>query len=245
VRWGTRLHDRFLLPEFVMDDITDVVADLNAHGFAFDPAWLDPFGEFRFPRLGSVDISGVQLELRSAIEPWHVLGEEVTAGGTARYVDSSLERVQVKISGDTPERHVVTCNGVPLPLAPTRQPESRVAGVRFRAWQPYSALHPTIEVQAPLVFEVVDRWNNRSLGGCTYHVVHPGGLAYETFPVNAGEAEARRGARFAPSGHTPGPIDVSAWQASAMPFTGPVGALGPDAGEYPRTLDLRRARRGR
>jgi uncharacterized protein (DUF2126 family) len=192
-----------------------------------------------------VDVAGVHLELRSAIEPWHVLGEEVTTGGTARYVDSSLERVQVKVSGDTPERHVVTCNGVPLPLAATRTPEARVAGVRFRAWQPYSALHPTIEVHSPLVFDVVDRWNARSLGGCTYHVVHPGGLAYETFPVNAGEAEARRGARFVPEGHTPGPLDPSAWQASAMPSTPFLAALGPDAAEYPRTLDLRRAHRGR
>ncbi|WP_084671521.1 DUF2126 domain-containing protein [Sporichthya polymorpha] len=245
VRWGTRLHDSFLLPEFALADVADVVADLNTHGIAFSPAWLDPFAEFRFPRLGAVDVAGVHLELRLAIEPWHVLGEEVTGSGTARYVDSSVERVQVKITGAVPGRHAVTCNGVPLPLAPARSGDALVAGVRFRAWSPPSALHPTIDVQSPLVFDVVDLWNARAVGGCTYHVTHPGGRAYTTFPVNAGEAEARRGARFVPEGHTPGPVDVEAWQSVAMhpsPATSLIAGTAADAGEYPRTLDLRRTR---
>ena len=247
VRWGTHLHDRFLLPDDVLADAADVVADLNRHGFAFDAAWLAPFGEFRFPRLGSVEVAGVHVELRAAIEPWHVLGEEVTGGGTARYVDSSLERLQVKVTGGVAGRHVLTCNGVPVPLFPARTDgpgaDAQVAGIRYRAWQPYSALHPTIGVHSPLVFDVVDAWSALSLGGCTYHVVHPGGLAYHTSPVNAGEAEARRATRFAAEGHTPGPVDVSAWQASPMPgpFTPPSGSL--PSGEYPRTLDLRRATR--
>jgi uncharacterized protein (DUF2126 family)/transglutaminase-like putative cysteine protease len=229
VRWGTELHDRFLLPAFVAADIADVAADLRAHGFAFETAWLEPFLEFRFPRLGQVEVAGVTLELRAAIEPWHVLGEEVTANGTARYVDSSVERLQVKVTGVTGDRYVVTCNGVPVPLSSAGVAGTSVAGVRYRAWQPWSALHPTIKVHAPLVFDVVDRWNGRSLGGCTYHVVHPGGRSYDRFPVNAGEAESRRTARFEPHGHTAGAVDVAALEAHTP------------LAEYPRTLDLRRS----
>jgi uncharacterized protein (DUF2126 family) len=249
VRWGTRLHDSFLLPEFALADVSDVVADLNAHGIGFSPAWLDPFAEFRFPRLGSIDVAGVHLELRLAIEPWHVLGEEVTGGGTARYVDSSTERLQVKVTGAVPGRHAVTCNGVPVPLTRARGGDALVAGVRFKAWAPPSALHPSIGVHSPLVFDVVDLWNGRAVGGCTYHVTHPGGRAFTTFPVNAGEAESRRGARFLPEGHTPGPVDStaweSAWHSSAMhpsPATSLIAGTSADAGEYPRTLDLRRFR---
>ncbi len=224
IRWGTELHDRFLLPWFVEADIGAVVADLRAHGFAFEPEWLAPFLEFRFPRLGEITVDDVTLELRGAIEPWNVLGEESSAG-SARYVDSSVERMQVKLTGMTSERYVVTCNGRRIPLTATETPGTYVAGVRYQAWAPPSALHPTIAVQSPLTFDVIDRWAARSLGGCRYHVVHPGGRAYETIPVNAAEATARRAGRFEPRGHTPGRVD-----------------LGPEPvpGEYPRTLDLRR-----
>ncbi|TAK71027.1 MAG: transglutaminase family protein [Actinomycetota bacterium] len=231
VRWGSELTDRFLLPAYVEADIGDVVEDLRAHDLPFELGWLDPFLEFRFPRLGRVQVGEVGIELRRAIEPWHVLGEEATGAGTARYVDSSLERVQVEVTGLTPGRHVVTCNGVPLPLRPGPVEGVAVAGVRYRAWQPWSALHPTIAVQAPLVFDLVDCWNGRSLGGCTHHVVHPGGRAYDRLPVNANEAEARRVSRFEPRGHTPGPIDLSRFAALAA---------APESG---RTLDLRRTPR--
>ena len=165
-----------------------------------------------------------------------MLGEEVTSTGTARYVDSSIERLQVRVDGLTADRHVVTCNGVPVPLHTTGTPGSYVAGVRYRAWNAPSALHPTIGVHVPLVFDVVDRWSGRSLGGCTYHVSHPGGRAYDRFPVNANEAEARRASRFSAVGHTPGLVDV-------VGFTGTgtaIGDLGGQSLEYPRTLDLRR-----
>jgi len=234
VRWGTELHDRFLLPHEVACDIAEVVDDLRAHGFGFEHAWLDPFIEFRFPRLGEADIAGVHLELRSAIEPWLVLGEETASGATARYVDSSLERLQVAADGLVPERHVLTCNGRPVPLRPARgAPGSRVGGVRYRAWQPPTALHPTIGVHSPLIFELIDTWNETSLGGCTYHVVHPGGLSYETFPVNAAEAEARRASRFEPFGSVPGAAEAVAAMATIVSRSG---------GRYPRTLDLRQGR---
>jgi len=224
VRWGTALHDRWMLPHFVAADMGDVVADLDAFGYPFAREWFAPFVEFRFPRFGTVSYSGITMELRQAIEPWHVLGEEVSGTGTARYVDSSVERLQVKVTGMTGERHRIACNGRAVPLVPTGVPGEFVAGVRFRAWSPPSALHPTIGVQAPLVFDLVDTWAERALGGCTYHVSHPGGRNYDTFPVNANEAEARRVARFWAHGHTPGRMKLD--PESTNPAT-------------PATLDLR------
>ncbi|HEV7534642.1 MAG TPA: transglutaminase family protein, partial [Acidimicrobiia bacterium] len=235
VRWGTALHDRFLLPYFVAADIAEVGDDLRRHGYPFDTAWLAPFLEFRFPRLGSVTVDGVGLEFRMAIEPWPVLGEEAVDGATARHVDSSVERLQVLAQNLTEGRHVLTCNGVPVPLHPTGQPGTAVAGVRYRAWQPPSCLHPTIGVHTPLVFDLVDTWNGRSVGGCTYHVAHPGGRAYDRFPVNANEAEARRTSRFHPFGHTPGPLDA----ARAAALSDHTAGIAPG---HPSTLDLRRVR---
>jgi len=224
IRWGTQLHDRFMLPHYIAADMRDVVRDLNAAGYAFDFAWFAPFVEFRFPRYGTVNYNDIQLELRQAIEPWHVLGEEVRAGATARYVDSSVERLQVKVTGLTGSRYAVACNQREIPLHATGVPGESVAGVRYRAWAPPSALHPTIGVQAPLVFDIVDTWSGRSIGGCTYHVAHPGGRNYATFPVNANEAEARRIARFWNHGHTPGPQTLEPQ---------------PHNPAYPLTLDLR------
>ncbi|MCX5728660.1 MAG: transglutaminase family protein [Nitrospirae bacterium] len=225
VRWGTELHDRFMLPYFVAQDMKDVMRDLQAGGYPFRGEWFAPFLEFRFPRYGSVVCEGIELELRQAIEPWHVLGEEAVAGATARYVDSSVERVQVKVNGMNDTRHVVTCNGRPVPLHPTGTRGEFVAGVRYRAWQPPSGLHPTIPVQSPLVFDLVDTWTGRAIGGCTYHVVHPGGRSSPSFPVNANAAEARRMARFWDHGHTPGPMTVQSEERNR---------------DFPFTLDLRR-----
>jgi len=225
VSWGTKLHDRFMLPHYVAQDMKDVVLDLQHAGYPFNFDWFLPFFEFRFPGYGSVVYDGIELELRQAIEPWHVMGEEAFVGATARFVDSSVERLQVKVSGMIGTRHLVTCNGRRVPLHSTGTPGDYVAAVRYRAWQPPSALHPTIPVHSPLIFDIVDSWNGRSIGGCTYHVVHPGGRNYTSFPVNANEAEARRLARFWGHGHTPGPMSVPLEERSR---------------DFPFTLDLRR-----
>jgi uncharacterized protein (DUF2126 family)/transglutaminase-like putative cysteine protease len=224
IHWGTELHDRWMLQHFVAQDIADVVKDLRRFGYSFEQHWFDPFVEFRFPRYGTVAYEGIELELRQAIEPWNVLGEEVSGGGTARYVDSSVERMQLRVRGLTDGRHIVTCNGRPLPLQPTGNTGEYVAGVRFRAWNPWSALHPTIGVQAPLIFDLVDTWSNKAIGGCTYHVSHPGGRNYDTFPVNANEAEARRFARFWNHGHKPGKLKIALEERNPR---------------FPMTLDLR------
>jgi uncharacterized protein (DUF2126 family) len=224
IRWGTRLHDEFLLPHYCAQDFGEVLADLARDGQAFDAAWFAPHLEFRFPEIGSFNCRGMQVELRHALEPWHVLGEEPAGGGTVRYVDASLERVQIKVEGLTPERFVMACNGRAVPLRATGVAGTYVAGVRFKAWASPSALHPTIPVHAPLTFDLFDGWNGRSLGGCTYHVAHPGGRNFERFPVNANEAAARRRARFFVQGHTPGAMPPPLSFASA---------------EMPLTLDLR------
>jgi uncharacterized protein (DUF2126 family) len=213
-----------MLPHFVWRDLCDVVRDMNAAGYDIQESWFAPHHEFRFPHYGSVDHEGIALELRQALEPWNVMGEEGMVGGTVRHVDSSVERMQVSVTGLNPERYVVACNGCRVPLTPTGAEGAFVGGVRFRAWQPPSSLHPTIGIDAPLVFDLYDRWSGRAVAGCTYEVAHPGGRNFEQFPVNANEAESRRLARFFPFGHTPGeaaePRDV------ARP-------------EFPCTLDLR------
>jgi uncharacterized protein (DUF2126 family) len=228
-RWGTELHDRFLLSTFVRMDFADVMTEMRQAGFDFQDAWFAPHFEFRFPLVGQVRHMGVELSLRNALEPWHVMGEEGSSGGTARYVDSSLERLEVHVSGFNESRYALTCNGRPMPLQSTGTSSEFVAGIRYKAWNPPSSLHPSIGVHAPLTLDLVDTWLQKSVGGCRYHVVHPGGRNYDTLPVNAYEAESRRMSRFEPMGHSAGPMPVPT--ANAQLFA---------SKEFPFTLDLRR-----
>jgi len=225
VRWGTDIHDRWMLPHFAWSDFNDVIEDLRSSGYPMKVEWFAPHFEFRFPHIGSLDVKNIHLEVRQALEPWHVLGEEPGPGGNVRYVDSSVERLQVKTQGLIDSRHVLAVSGMTVPLHTTGTNGEYVAGVRYRAWQPPSCLHPTIGVHTPLVFDIVDTWNQRSIGGCTYHPAHPGGRSYSTFPVNAFEAESRRLSRFFRQGHTPGTIKPRPIEPN------------PD---FPFTLDLRR-----
>jgi uncharacterized protein (DUF2126 family) len=226
VHWGTALHDRFMLPHFVRRDFSDVLAELRQSGYNFEEKWFASHLEFRFPKIGSIAAEGVELELRQALEPWNVLAEETTSGGTVRSVDSSLERMQVKISGfATESRYAVACNGREVPLTPTGEPGEAVAGIRYRARRLSATLHPTIPVHTPLVFDIIDRWKERSIGQCTYHTGPPDGRKYTTRPTNAMEAEDRRRERFQESGHTLRPMAAPEHESNSV---------------FPLTLDLRR-----
>jgi len=251
VRWGTELHDKFLIEHFVKEDIKDIVAQLNRAGYKFKEDWFDPFFEFRFPEIGRVNVNNIELELRSGIEPWNVLGEEMTGGGTSRYVDSSLERIQVKVKNFVNDRYVLTCNSIKVQLKPTAVKGEYVTGIRYKAWNPYSALHPTIDTDTPLVFDIVDTWNKKSVGGCIYFVSHPGGRSYDNFPINSLEAESRRINRFWDFGQAQSDVEhvpelkneednsVRNFEEKASSKRFKYKTLAEDA-EFPNTLDLRK-----
>lgn len=253
VRWGTQLHDKFLMEHYVRQDLVDIVEQLNKAGYPFKVDWFNPFYEFRFPLYGKIAIREMEVEIRMAIEPWHVLGEEMTGRGTSRYVDSSLERIQIKVTNFVEERYLLTCNSIKVPLQSTGVKGEYVSGVRYKAWQPWSALHPTIPTDPPLVFDLVDKWNNRSIGGCVYYVSHPGGRSYDTFPVNSYEAESRRINRFWEFGHTPAANQTqnsfSHMEGSTRYIEERISEQSlevqeiPINPEFPLTLDLRKAKK--
>ncbi|MEL7121382.1 MAG: transglutaminase family protein, partial [Bacteroidota bacterium] len=252
IHWGTDLHNKFMIHHFVKEDIYEVVDYLNRNNLEFDRSWIDVFLEFRFPIYGQVNVEGINLTLRAGIEPWIVLGEEMTSAGTSRFVDSSVERVEVFVEDFNAERYLVLCNSIQVPLVKTAYQGKYVASVRYKAWAPHSALHPSIDVHSPLVFDIYDTWNERSIGGCTYHVSHPGGRNYDTFPVNSLEAESRRITRFWEFNHTPKQntniIDPTAMNPQSNVVVTPhqekkenieVKKI-PISRDFPHTLDLRR-----
>ena len=226
IPWGTALHDRFMLGHFVWADFLEVIDDLKSGGLPVSEDWFLPHLNFRFPTLGTVEAAGLTLELAQALEPWNVLGEEGSPGGTARYVDSSVERLQLRVSGLMGDRYTIACNGYEVPLTATGTVGEHVAGIRFKAWSPPSSLHPSIPAQGPLTFDVIDTRSGNSVGGCRHHIAHPGGRGADLFPVNSYEAEGRRLSRFEAMGHTAGPMAVK--------------RLGVHR-DFPLTLDLRRA----
>lgn len=201
IRWGTQLHDRFMLPHFIWEDFKNVVRELQLGGYPIQLDWFRPSLEFRFPQYGSVQIGQIHMELRMGLEPWTVLGEEMYQGSVSRSVDSSIERIEVKVEGLKESQQVVACNGRRVPMKPTEESGVFVGGVRFKAWAPPSSQYPTVPVHTPLVFDIIDTRYERSLGGCTYHVSHPGGRNPETQPINENVAAGRRLARFQPMGH--------------------------------------------
>lgn len=251
VRWGTELHDKFLTHHFVREDLKDIVEQLNADGYSFDIEWLEPFFEFRFPHVGRVSFKDVEISLRSGIEPWNVLGEEMSSAGTARFVDSSVERIEIKARGLTGDRYIITCNEMRIPMTNTGVKGEFVSSIRYRAWQPPSALHPNLEIDTPLVFDIFDTWTGKSVSGCTYHVFHPGGRSYDNFPVNSNEAEGRRVSRFFDQNHTQSvytPKEVTGEvkryiqiremeTGERINFTPKI--IEPDP-EYPHTFDIRK-----
>jgi uncharacterized protein (DUF2126 family) len=225
VRWESTLHDRFMLPHFVREDFEDVLRYVRSAGLPFEDDWFRTHLEFRFPKIGSVTAEGMELELRQALEPWNVLAEETNSGRTGRSVDSSLERMQVKVTGLTAgSRFVVACNGRPVPLAPTGIAGEAVAGVRYRARRLSAALHPTIPVHTPLVFDLIDTWKNRSVARCMYFAGPPDGTVHTTRPRDAEEARARRLQRFQVS------------EPPSEPMPSPEAEKNP---VFPMTLDLR------
>ncbi len=253
IHWGTDLHNKFMLHHFIKEDMKEVVDHLNRNGIPFKQAWLEVFLEFRFPIYGSVNVNGVNMTLRAGIEPWIVLGEEMSSSGTARFVDSSVEKLEILVEDFNPERYMVLCNSIKIPLVKTNYAGKYVAAIRYKAWAPPSALHPTIDINSPLVFDLYDTWNERSVGGCTYHVVHPGGRSYDTFPVNSLEAESRRTTRFWEFNHSPKqettvihPTTPTEQMTSYVTTNNVIKEnievqQIPISPEFPHTLDLRRA----
>lgn len=229
VRWGQELHDKFLLPYFLWRDLEDVLAHLARTGVALPVEAYRPFVELRCPLVGTLEIGDARVEVRNAIEPWHVLGEEATTTGTARYVDSSMERIELRSIGLDPERYVVAVNGLAAPLRTTVGRDVRVGGVRFRAWCPPHALHPHLGIHHPLHIDVIDTWAERGVAAGAYHVWHPEGRSYDAPPLTRVEAAARRAQRFTLEGPSPSPLAP----ARAVPHP-----------EQPYTLDLRTLDRG-
>ncbi len=234
-RLGATLGDRFLLPHYLMGDWQEIMADLDRGGYPFEAEWFDPFWQWRFPIYGRVSLGNNplrQLELRAALEPWPVLGDRSSAG-TARPVDNSMERIQVRLIGAIGEppqadrlaqRYQVLCNGVPIPLRSTGRVGEYVAGVRYRARPADPSNSPVFSPQVPLTFEVLDTWQRLHLGGAQYHLSSPTGKTYEDLPTSPTEAQARVAERFIP-------FEGGPWRDKRPPL-----AIHPDS---PHTLDLR------
>ncbi|MGI9212205.1 MAG: transglutaminase family protein, partial [Methylococcaceae bacterium] len=205
INWGTALHDRYMLPGVLWEDLKAVLAEIRQCGIPLQDEWYKPLLELRFPLLGRTQIGPITLEMRSAHEPWPILAEEVTASGVARFVDSANDRVQIEVFGITPGRHILACNGRRVPLQPTATQGHCIAGIRYKAWNPVATLHPTVPPVYELAFDLIDTWTDKVLGGFTYsppRPTPPGPVATPTCPPPepeaSGEPKTQRPLAIAP-----------------------------------------------
>ena len=196
--FGPELHDRYMLPGELWEDLAEVIRDLDRARLPVQADWFAPFLDRRFPTLGEVAMGDVRMAIRTAHEPWPVLAEEAVAGVVTRFIDAANQRVQVELTGLTPTHHILVCNGRRVPLQPTRTRGRFLAGVRYKAWNPPSSLHPTLWPVYSLVFDLLDARTGEVLGGCTWFPARPSLVGFSAAPAPVASGEPEREPHYRP-----------------------------------------------